>query len=195
MPSTLADLPDDVDPLKAIVATTRAELALRDFPIEKLKHQLSGLKRHRFSTSAEGLEQLQLTLEDLEITHSGEGSPVPSPAGVPKAKPVHKPLPGHLPRRDAVLSPGTACDRCGGRLKLLGEDVFEELEYAPGRFVVHRARVARKIWQLSGCAGRAAAHGMSVLRGGPSGAAAVAPDRAWPARTWAHRARPHRQVR
>ena len=137
MPSTLADLPDDVDALKAIVATTRAELASRDLLIEKLKHQLSGLKRHRFGTSAEGLEQLQMTLEDIEITHSAEVIPEPS-ASEPKGKPVRKPLPGHLPRRNEILSPGKACERCGGRLKLLGEDVTEELEYVPGRFVVNR---------------------------------------------------------
>lgn len=138
MPSTLADLPDDADALTAIVATTRAELPSRDLLIEKLKHQLSGLKRHRFGTSPEGLEQLQLTLEDLEITHSGEVHHEPSSATEPKANSVRKPLPDHLPRRHEVLSPGKACGRCGGRLKRLGEDVTEELEYIPGRFIVNR---------------------------------------------------------
>jgi transposase len=31
-----------------------------------------------------------------------------------------------------------ACASCGGKLKRLGEDVTEELEYVPGRFVVNR---------------------------------------------------------
>ena len=45
-------------------------------------------------------------------------------------------LPDHLPRNDEILSPGSQCRACGGVLKTLGEDVTEELEYIPGRFVV-----------------------------------------------------------
>lgn len=43
-------------------------------------------------------------------------------------------------RRDADVAPGggEACPSCGGRLKRVGEDVTEELEYVPGRFVVNR---------------------------------------------------------
>jgi len=37
-----------------------------------------------------------------------------------------------------VLSRGEACSDCGGNLRQLGEDVTEELEYIPGRFVVRR---------------------------------------------------------
>ncbi len=37
-----------------------------------------------------------------------------------------------------MLSAGDACAACGGRLKRLGEDVTEELDYIPGRFVVNR---------------------------------------------------------
>ena len=33
--------------------------------------------------------------------------------------------------------PGERCTDCGGRLKRLGEDVTEELEYIPGRFMVN----------------------------------------------------------
>jgi len=47
-------------------------------------------------------------------------------------------LPDRLPRNVEVLSPGDACGKCGGRLKTLGEDVTEELEYVPGHFVVNR---------------------------------------------------------
>jgi len=37
-----------------------------------------------------------------------------------------------------VLSAGDACSDCGGNLRQLGEDVTDELEYVPGRFVVRR---------------------------------------------------------
>ena len=46
--------------------------------------------------------------------------------------------PNHLPREETVLAPGERCADCGGRLKRLGEDVTEELEYIPGRFLVKR---------------------------------------------------------
>ena len=39
---------------------------------------------------------------------------------------------------EEVLSPGGACEHCGGKLKTLGEDVTEELEFVPGRVVILR---------------------------------------------------------
>ena len=68
--------------------------------------------------------------------------PAPSPDSTDADKPARqhsrKPLPDHLDRHEEVLSPGDDCNRCGGSLKTLGEDVTEELEYVPGRFVVNR---------------------------------------------------------
>jgi len=38
------------------------------------------------------------------------------------------------------------CPQCGGGLRRLGEDVTEELEYVPGRFIVNR--IVRPVaWQ------------------------------------------------
>ncbi len=52
-------LPDDIAALKAMVLSSRAELAARDAElrnrdllIEKLKHQLAGLRRQRFGASS-----------------------------------------------------------------------------------------------------------------------------------------------
>jgi len=125
-------LPDDIAELKAMVR-------YRDLLIEKLKHQLAGLRRHRFGSSSEALDQLELTLEEAEIATGAEpvGPPSADPA-LAKKQPKRRPLPDHLPRNEQVLSPGEACRHCGGRLKKLGEDVTEELEYVPGRFVVNR---------------------------------------------------------
>jgi transposase len=40
---------------------------------------------------------------------------------------------------EVELTPGTdACADCGGRLRRIGEDVTEELEYVPRRFIVNR---------------------------------------------------------
>ncbi len=66
-------------------------------------------------------------------------APQPSPDDIEeKRQPKRKPLPDHLPRNVTVLEAGDACASCGGKLKRLGEDVTEELEYVPGRFVVNR---------------------------------------------------------
>jgi transposase len=54
-------------------------------------------------------------------------------------KPKRRPIPDHIPRMEVELTPGVdACADCGGRLRRIGEDVTEELEYVPGRFIVNR---------------------------------------------------------
>lgn len=131
----LADLPDDMDALKAMILAMDKELRGRDLLIEKLKHQLAGQLRHRFGASSESLDQLML--EDLELEQSAASPTEPVPVE-PKQKPVRKPLPDHLPRQDQVLGVMGDCTSCGGKLKRVGEDVTEELEYIPGRFVANR---------------------------------------------------------
>ena len=56
-----------------------------------------------------------------------------------KDKPKRRPIPDHIPRMEVERTPGAdACADCGGRLRRIGEDVTEELEYVPGRFIVNR---------------------------------------------------------
>ena len=135
-------LPDDVDALKAMVrsaqaalAASKADLRHRDLLIEKLRHQLAGLRRQRYGVSAESLDQLELALEDEELARATVADTAPRAA---KSTPRRRALPGHLPREETVLDPEEHCADCGGVLKRLGEDVTEELEYVPARFVVRR---------------------------------------------------------
>ena len=134
------ELPNDPAILKGLVASLASELKFRDLLIEKLKHQLAGQRRHRFGARSESLDQLELTLEEEEIALAAEAPVRQDTAAAPdkKRQPKRRPLPDHLPRNETVLSAGDACADCGGRLKRLGEDVTEELEYVPGRFVVNR---------------------------------------------------------
>ncbi len=141
MLSATQNLPDEPAELKQLVGTLASELKSRDILIEKLKHQLAGMRRHRFGSTSEALDQLAITLEDEEIATSAQDHANAVEAdrlAAPKGKPKRKPLPDHLPRNETVLSAGDACGHCGGKLKLLGDDVTEELEYIPGRFVVNR---------------------------------------------------------
>ena len=134
------ELPNDPAILKDLVASLASELKSRDLLIEKLKHQLAGQRRHRLGARSESLDQLELTLEEEEIALAAEAPVRQDTAAAPdkKRQPKRRPLPDHLPRNETVLSAGDACADCGGRLKRLGEDVTEELEYVPGRFVVNR---------------------------------------------------------
>ena len=134
------NLPDEPAALKGLVTTLASELKSRDILIEKLKHQLAGMRQHRFGSRSEALDQLALMLEDEEITASAQdpASADTVQAATAKDKPKRKPLPDHLPRDETTLSPGDTCGECGSDLRTLGEDVTEELEYVPGRFVVNR---------------------------------------------------------
>ena len=144
-------LPDlnslDIESLKALVVAKQFQLDSRDTEIENLKLLVLKLKRMHFGQKSEkmdaDLEQLELRLEDLETSQAAT-DPLPSLEIVTaneKAtkKPARRPLPAELPREVEVIAPKqTACPDCGGRLRTLGEDVSEVLEYVPARFKVIR---------------------------------------------------------
>ena len=123
-------LPNDLQALKALVSAQRAE-------IERLKMMIAKLRRTQFGRSSEQLDamidQLQLSLEELQVSQAEITTPV-EPA--PRAVPRRKPLPEHLPRETHVHQPESQCTGCGGKLRYLGEDVSEVLEYVPARFKV-----------------------------------------------------------
>ena len=68
------DLPENAEELRQLVLKQRAALAERDDIIERLKAQLTWLRRQQFGRSSEKIEreiaQLELQLEDLEETSS-----------------------------------------------------------------------------------------------------------------------------
>jgi len=128
----------------SLEARHKAEIQNRDMMITKLRHQLFGLRKDKFGSSGEGLDQLGLRLEDEETGQEQKAAslePIDDEAPA-RAKPVRRSLPEHLPRTDVRFTPDAPCAGCGVKLddtaKTLGEDVMEELEYVPGRFVVNR---------------------------------------------------------
>src|SRR3954466_12986446 len=132
-------LPEDPAQLREAAEGLVSLVKSQALRIAKLEHQLAGLRRHRFGSTSESLDQLQLGLEDEEIAAAqADAAPPSGPTATAKGVPKRKPLPAHLPRQETVLSPGDVCAACGGKLKPLGEDVTEELDYLPGRFVVNR---------------------------------------------------------
>ncbi len=143
-----ADLPDDIDELKRRLIAAEAGLLAKTLEAEKLKFELARLRRMAFGQSSERIErqieQLELKLEEIEATAAVAGLPElsePAPASLEagEKKPRRK-LPEHLPRREQRHEPAASvCHRCGAeRLRKVGEDVSEMLEYVPGRFEVVR---------------------------------------------------------
>jgi len=150
-----ATLPDlemlNAEALKDLLRATHQQLLARQSEIEHLRLLITQLKRMQFGRKSEKLqhqiEQLQLRLEGLQSqpTHpaaceGGKTTEAESSARVRSTrKPSRRPLPEHLPRETQTLTPELQqCPECQGKLRPLGEDVSEILEYVPARFKVIR---------------------------------------------------------
>ena len=143
-------LPEDPEELRRFTALLLAEVKSQALLIEKLRHQLAGHRNSRFGTSSETIEQLQLALETSEIAIARMTAKLRLPDEEPKGKPKRRPIPDHIPRQEIELTTGSDdCADCGGVLRRLGEDVTEELEYVPGKFIVNRS--VRPRMACSGC--------------------------------------------
>lgn len=151
-----ADLPDDVDALRALVLEqARALDTLKAFQaeVERLRAIIEAFQRHRFGRRSEQLDpdQLQLCLEEVE-TALAEAEEARDKAGRSRADRPCKinrgSLPAHLERIEQVVDVEEvdgvrACPCCGGALHQIGEDVAERLDVVPTTFrvlVIHRPR-------------------------------------------------------
>ena len=145
---SVASLPDldalDLEALKALVIAQHEKLSSRSGEIERLKLLVQKLKHMLFGKKSEKvlrqIEQLELQLEELEAAEAIEEAQAVSVGQRPAAaKPFRRPLPEHLPRELNTHMPDhTACPGCGGKLRNLGEDAAEVLEYVRASFKVIR---------------------------------------------------------
>ena len=181
-----ADLPDDIDTLRAMLAERdaalaaqtrtvselREQLSTRTAEIEHLKLHIAKLQRMQFGRKSEKMdrqiEQLELRLEDLQ-TDEGQTASCAQRQGRPfRMPPQKKPLPVHLPREEQQHLPAhNACPSCGGKLKHLGEDVSEQLEYVPASFKVIRHVRPKLACCCCDCIVQAAAPSRPIVRGLP----------------------------
>ena len=140
--SEAADLPNDVEALKAELLAAKAQVLQQKLEIEQLRFQLACIKRMKYGRSSEQLDteitQMRLTLEDLEASLAEIPEELRVPAKERQAKPTRHPLPEQLPREEIVHEPPCSCPSCGGELRALGEDVSEMLEYIPEHYKVIR---------------------------------------------------------
>jgi len=144
-----ADLPNDVEALKGIILERSSKLEVAEallisqkLELEKLRFEIAYLKRMKYGRSSEQLDrelvQMQLCIEDLEASLAEKPLEVRPTPKEPPAKPARRPLPAELPREEVLHENPCACPDCGGKLRPLGEDVSEMLEYVPSHFKVIR---------------------------------------------------------
>jgi transposase len=121
----------------ATLSSRASEIERLSLLVEKLQRMLFGAKSEKVLRQ---IEQLEFQLEDLQAASAIEEARAVPPTERPaSAKPFRRPLPEHLPREVHTHLPGhEACPDCGGRLRELGEDVAEMLEYVRACFKVIR---------------------------------------------------------
>lgn len=140
-----ADLPDDVEALRALVLEQARELdVLKVFraEVERLKAIIDALQRHRFGRRSEQLDpdQFELALEEVETAlaeaEHARDKASRTPADRPR-KANRGSLPAHLERIEQIVDvEDKACPCCGGALHQIGEDVAERLDVVPTTFRV-----------------------------------------------------------
>ncbi len=136
--------------------------------IQKLRHQFAGHRTARFGASSEIIGQLQLALENSEIAVSKMTAKLRLPDEESKDKPKRRPIIDHTPRMEVELTTrGDDCAHCGGKLRRLGEDVTEDLEYVPGWIIVNG--IVRPRMACLGCESftQAPLRSSSIERGRP----------------------------
>lgn len=133
----MADLPDDVAALKAIVVAVHARN-------ERLEQLVAAFRQAMFGRKSERLDpdQFELALEDIETgiaTIKAEEEAcrlMPKPTTASPRVANRGFLPKHLPRVELVVEPEASVCDCGGGLHQIGEDVPERLDVIPAKFRV-----------------------------------------------------------
>lgn len=184
-PEQPADGVEGAEALRLVVQARDAEIHMLKLLVRKLQLQLGRRNRMLFGSASErfadGAQGPQGTLLQGDVL---DGIAPSKPAEAPVSQPannaaVDRSLPAHLPReahthrpdvtvdhRDAAGQP-CGCTSCGGRLREIGRDVSEQLEYVPGRF-----KVLRHVRPKLACVGcqrvfQAAAPSRPIARGLP----------------------------
>ncbi|WP_395392692.1 IS66 family transposase [Novosphingobium sp. BL-8A] len=140
-----ADLPSDVEALRALVLEQARELdALKLFQaeVERLKAIIEALQRHRFGRRSEQLDpdQFELALEEVEtaLAEAEHAIDKANRASADRPRKANRgSLPAHLERIEQVVDiEDKACPCCRGALHQIGEDVAERLDVVPTTFRV-----------------------------------------------------------
>lgn len=133
----MADLPDDVAALKAIVVAVHARNARLEQLVAAFRQAMFGRKSERLDP-----DQFELALEDIEtgiatIKAEEEACKLTPKLIIASPRAANRgSLPKHLPRVEEVIEPEATVCGCGGGLHRIGEDVSERLDVIPAQFRV-----------------------------------------------------------
>ena len=146
--TSAADLPDDIDALKAIIMASQATMAAQDGIIERkedriirLEKLLVDFKRALYGAKSEKghPDQYHLALEDIEtamaVVHAEDEAIDPPKTTAPKSRVGRGVLPKHLPRIEEIIAPDVICG-CGAERHIIGEDASERLDIVPAQLRV-----------------------------------------------------------
>lgn len=149
MPPT-SNPPHTVDTLLRVVEERDPEVALLKLMVDKLTLQLLRARRAQYGRSSEQLDDAQIAIIEGGSLYKHPAPKAPVKADAANDEGVDRHLPAHLPRDNQVHRPAASdsphdtagnacgCTVCGGRLRQIGQDVSEQLEYVPARFKVIR---------------------------------------------------------
>ena len=175
-----------IDTLTQGVKQRDVELKTLRLTIEKLKIELTYLRRMRYGRSSAKMDNPDLQLEllgaaltPIQLALDAANAPQGGNHNVSdlqderkkrkekSKRPALRQLPDHLAREDVIHtdSADCTCGACGAGLRQIGQDVSEVLEYEPGNF-----KVIRHVRPKFACASchtitQAAAPGRPIDRG------------------------------
>ena len=141
-----------IEQLQRLLEVRDAENKLLKLTVAKLQMQLARRNRAQFGSSSERFDDPQGTLiEGAPLDELARRAVLAAGSSPAANKPeIDRSLAAHLPREEQVHHPeATAahhdaagqpcgCTSCGGRLRRIGADVSEQLEYLPACFKVIR---------------------------------------------------------
>ena len=141
--SKSADLPNDIEALKALLAASEDRNLRKQDRIDQLEKLVADFKRALFGARSEKAdpEQFELALEDIEtamaVVHAEDEAVDPSTPRITKPRNTNRgSLPKHLPRIEEVITPDSMICGCGAERHVIGEDTSERLDIIPAQFRV-----------------------------------------------------------
>ena len=147
--STSHQPPHTIEELLRIIEARDSEVALLKLMVDKLKQQLLRRVRAEFGSSSEQWAAQIPLIDGGEAAVAMQAKAAPVRACANDAQ-IDRRLPAHLPREVQEYLPEAGdthhdstgqpcgCTACGARLRRIGQDVSEQLEYVPAHFKVIR---------------------------------------------------------
>jgi transposase len=137
-----ANLPDDVEVLKAMVVASEGRNLRKQDRINHLETLVAAFKQALFGAKSEKTDpdQFELALEDIEmamaVIHAEDEADQLASHPTKPRKANRGSLPKHLPRIEEVIEPEEITCDCGAKRHVIGEDVSERLDVVPAQFRV-----------------------------------------------------------